>query len=312
MANSMTPVAQWRYRPSGAGGVVTVSGREYPTDYSERIVELLVARKGVARMPRYLRYRSERAGKLEPLFTHLEKLGRPVSVLEPGCSAGHLSEAILSHACVSRLVSFDPDEGMIEVCREKKRHFGFDRWEVACATSPAFTSETFDVVLMSAMMEHVDPRLRATLVRECYDRLEPGGKLVVLESQNRHWPFEYHVIRLPIPFAHYLPARWIWRLCRAFGRYDASWSFEEFANPNTGWWGTTLAELRAPGIRVREVTDDYGYGPRRYLDEWKKQGVIGRVKIGVFSVCAAVARLLGVSPTGLLPAIYVVYEKEAS
>lgn len=308
----MAAHADWRYAPSGTGGVVTVSGRDYPTEYSERIVELLVARKGAERMPRYLRYRSERAGKLEPLFAKLASLGRPVSVLEPGCSAGHLSEAILAHECVARLVSFDPDAGMIEVCREKKRHFGHDRWEVACAASPAFTDETFDVVLMSAMMEHVDPHLRGPLVRECYDRLKPGGKLVVLESQNRHWPFEYHVIRLPIPWAHYLPARWIWHLCRALGRYDASWSFDEFANPNTGWWGTTLAELRAPGVRVREVTNDFGYGPRRYLDEWKKQGAIGAAKSAIFGIFEGIARLVGVSPTGLLPAIYVVYEKEGS
>ncbi|MCL4233160.1 MAG: class I SAM-dependent methyltransferase, partial [Deltaproteobacteria bacterium] len=274
----MTAQAEWRYASSDTGGVVTVNGRDYPTDYSERIVELLVARKGAERMPRYLRYRSERAGKLEPLFAYLEKLGRPVSVLEPGCSAGHLSEAILAHGCVVRLVSFDPDEGMIEVCREKKRHFGFDRWDVACAASPSFTDETFDVVLMSAMMEHVDPRRRADLVRESYDRLKVGGRLVVLESQNRHWPFEYHVIRLPIPWAHYLPARWIWRLCRAFGRYDASWSFQEFANPNTGWWGTTLAELRAPGVRVREVSEEYGYGLRRYRAEWARQGATGAFK----------------------------------
>lgn len=295
----------------GEGGAVVTVGRDrYATDYSERVIELLVARKGVERMPRYLRYREERAAKLNPLFSTIARENRSVSVLEPGCSAGHLSEAILAHPFVEHLVSFDPDSGMVEVCREKKSHFGLERWSVECATTPAFTSETFDIVLMSAMIEHVDPSIRESLVLACYNRLKPGGLLVVLESQNRHWPFEYHVIRLPIPYVHYLPPRWIWSLCRVFGRYNREWSFEEFANPNTGWWGTSLAELRPPGVRATEVSEAYGYGAHWYGAAWAGSGTRGRFKSVLFRFVAGLAAMFGASSTGLLPAVYAVFRKE--
>jgi 2-polyprenyl-3-methyl-5-hydroxy-6-metoxy-1,4-benzoquinol methylase len=305
------PQTDWTYTKQDDGSaLVSAGGKTYRTDYSQRIVDLIVARKGVARMPRYLSYREERSGKLEPLFQTIANEGRSVSVLEPGCSAGHLSEAILRQPRVKRLVSFDPDEGMVEVCLEKKNHFGFDRWDVACASAPDFTEERFDVVIMSAMMEHVDPALRKSLVEACYARLNPGGLFVVLESQNRRWPFEYHVIRLPLPYAHYLPPSWIYRILRIAGRYRAEWSYEEFANPNAGWWGSTLCELKPAATHVTEVSERYGYGPARYLELWKGQGTAGAVKSAMFRLMAKAAALFGISPTGLLPALFVVFRKE--
>jgi SAM-dependent methyltransferase len=301
----------WTWSDAGDGAaIVTVGGRTFLTDYSRRIVELIVDRKGVLRMPRYLSYREERSGKLESLFRGLEKEGRSVAVLEPGCSSGHLSEAILRYPCVRRLVSFDPDEGMIAVCREKKSHFHFDNWEVRHAASPEFSGEKFDVVLLSAMMEHVAPPLRRTLVESCYERLAPGGLFVALESQNRWWPFEYHVIRLPVPWAHYLPPKWIHLLCRATGRYPKSWSFEEFANPNTGWWGTTVRELAPARGKVCEVSERYGYGREFFYDKWRKTGPTGSVKIIAHKIISFVFSVLGIPSSGLLPSLYIVFRKE--
>ncbi|MCB9475400.1 MAG: class I SAM-dependent methyltransferase [Deltaproteobacteria bacterium] len=304
---------QWTFEDDGQGGGKLIVGeRAYPTNYSRRVVELIIERKGIERAPRYLSYKKERGGKLDALFGELSRQGRQVRVLEPGCSAGHLSEKILDYPCVTRLVSFDPDAGMVAVCRAKKEHFGLRRWEVSEAVEPGFTDEKFDVVIMSAMMEHVDPKYRDALVRGCYERLEPGGLFVVVESFNRAWPFEYHVIRLPIPYAHYLPPRWIYRLCRLSGRYDASWSYEEFANPNTGWWGTSYRELIPSGARVTDVSEQFGYGLNFYLNRWKPQGAKGRLKSLFAKAVTGFFRLFGVPRAAMLPALYVVFRKEAA
>ncbi|MCZ7584740.1 MAG: methyltransferase domain-containing protein [Deltaproteobacteria bacterium] len=287
-----------------------VDGRRYETDYSQRIVELIVERKGVRRMPRYLGYRRERGGKLAPLFRPFEQSGQTISVLEPGCSSGHLSETILGFSCVERLVSSDVDAGMLAVAREKKEYFGYGHWEIHEAPTPEFTREQFDVVLLSAMLEHVDRAVRPELIRACWERVKPGGLFAVLETENRWWPWEYHVLRLPIPYAHYLPPRLIYRLLRWTGRYDAGWSYKEFANPNTGWWGVSPHELLPVGARAEDVSDGFGFGARRYRDLWRGQGFVGGLKRAFFAATTIKARLLGLPAWGLLPALYVVYRKK--
>ncbi|MBZ0271485.1 class I SAM-dependent methyltransferase [bacterium] len=308
-APSAPDASAWSFVREGAGGVVTVGDKRYPTDYSREIVEAIVRRKGVARMPRYLRYREERAPKLAPLLAWIDARGKPVRVLEPGCSAGHLSEVLLRSRMVEKLVSFDPDAGMIDVCLAKKAHFGLERWEPRIAATPDFTDETFDLVLMSAMIEHVDPRVRRALVDACWSRLAPGGLLVVLESQNRYWPFEYHVIGLPIPWAHYLPPRIIYTLCRIFGRYGPEWSYEEFANPNTGWWGATRREFFPADGAAADASREFGYGEAWYRAQWRERGSGGRLRILAYRLIAALLRLLGIAPENLLPAHYVALRK---
>src|SRR5262249_30884102 len=76
----------------GDARVLAVGGREYATHYSERVIRLLIARKGLARTPPYLSYKNTRGAHfLGPFFRYLraEGLGK-LRVLEVGCSFGHI------------------------------------------------------------------------------------------------------------------------------------------------------------------------------------------------------------------------------
>ena len=305
------PNDKWTFEQKNeAVAFVTINGRRYESDYSKKIIELIVRRKGVARLPLYLNYRKTRGAKVTGLLDRIAQEKSEIKVLEPGCSAGHISEVLLSHPSVKALVSFDVDREMIEVCREKKKHFHFDNWEIADAALPDFTKGKFDLVILSAMLEHVDPNLRKALIDACYERLAEGGLLVVMESQNRWWPFEYHVIRLPIPYLHYLPPRCIHGICIFLKRYPPSWSFEEFNNPNTGWWGATLAEIRPGDEKTRDVSKDYGLGEEFYLKKWRIQGPKGKIKAGIFNLLSGIFDVFGIDARSFLPAHYAAFRKE--
>src|SRR2546428_12536236 len=74
--------------------VLRVDGREYVTDYSARVVRMLIERKGARRTPPYFGYKRTRGDHfLGPLFRWLRAQRRErLSVLEVGCSFGHITE----------------------------------------------------------------------------------------------------------------------------------------------------------------------------------------------------------------------------
>ncbi len=301
---------KWSYDIRDGRAFVTLDGKRYATDYSLKIIELIVRRKGAKRLPLYLGYRETRGPKVTELLNNMARENKNIAVLEPGCSAGHISEIMLRHEAVGRVVSFDADKQMIDVCREKKRHFKLDHWELAHAHAPDFTDDKFDLVLLSAVMEHVDPEKKRALIEGCFHQLKIGGLLVVMESFNRRWPFEYHVIRLPIPYLHLLPPKMIYKICLALGRYGGNWSFDEFNNPNTGWRGTTYRELLPQNTPVEDVTSKYGLGAHVYRVKWDGQGMRGTVKTLIFSVLSIPLGILGVNVDALLPALYIALEKK--
>ncbi|MGH7365475.1 MAG: hypothetical protein ACREK9_03620, partial [Candidatus Rokuibacteriota bacterium] len=81
-------------RDLGAERVVEVGGAEYRTYYSERVVRMLIERKGARRTPLYFAFKESRGRHfLERLFRYLEARGiRSLTVLEVGCSFGHITE----------------------------------------------------------------------------------------------------------------------------------------------------------------------------------------------------------------------------
>src|SRR5437867_12012037 len=101
--------------------VLTVEGREYSTRYSERVIRMLIERKGVHRAPLYFPFKETRGRTfLDPLFRYLA--GRSitgVSVLEVGCSFRHITEYLVQQAAVSRIHTFDTDPAFVAIVRTK-------------------------------------------------------------------------------------------------------------------------------------------------------------------------------------------------
>ncbi|MCI5064718.1 methyltransferase domain-containing protein [bacterium] len=104
--------------------------------------------------------------------------GVPGEVLDIGCGRGELLEILRAEETPARGV--DLDRGMISVAAERglavTQQDGFEALEQV-------SSGTLGGVIAIQVIEHLPPRQVEDLVRLAYDRLAPGGKLI-LETIN--------------------------------------------------------------------------------------------------------------------------------
>lgn len=138
--------------------------------------------------------------RLELMRRYLELEGK--RVLDIGCGVG---------AFVRRLREFSPHVYGVDIDAERVAEGVRDVPGLALAVGEflPFADETFDVVLLHEVLEHVTDD-RATLT-EARRVLAPGGKVVVF-CPNRLYPFETHGVFIGrryvfgnIPLVNYLP-----------------------------------------------------------------------------------------------------------
>lgn len=101
-----------------------------------------------------------------------------------------------------------------------------------------FESESFDVILVNAVLEHI-PQPRAPYIREIWRVLSMGGHLIVNETPNKYYPREIHTTGLWL--LHWLPSGWARRYAIRRGRYRAT---DDWAS--SGWRGLGYFELTRP------------------------------------------------------------------
>jgi len=123
-------------------------------------------------------------------------------ILDVGCGVG---------AFVRRLREFSPRVAGVDIDAERVTEGGKEVPDLALAVGEhlPFAEDTFDIVLLHEVLEHVTDDL-ATL-RETRRVLAPGGKAVIF-CPNRLYPFETHGIFLGkryvfgnMPLVNYLP-----------------------------------------------------------------------------------------------------------
>jgi 2-polyprenyl-3-methyl-5-hydroxy-6-metoxy-1,4-benzoquinol methylase len=128
-------------------------------------------------------------------------------VLDAGCGAGEYVEAFaLLGADVVGL-----EFNLEKVTRYLQRHPGSKRVMQGELSGVPLPSESFDVIVLNEVLEHVPDQLGA--LREMRRLLRKGGRLAVF-SPNRIYPFETHGVCLRksgrtltpwIPFIPYVP-----------------------------------------------------------------------------------------------------------
>ena len=202
----------YRLEDLGDRRVLTVGGREYATTYSARVVRMLVERKGAARTPPYFSYKETRGRFfLDPLFTYLRGRGaRDFTVLEVGCSFGHITEYLAERPEVRDITTFDTDPAFAAIVRVKVEELGLDRVKAVRLFSNDETRRLpypdgrFDLVVVLGVIEHLPVRGRRHIVNEYYRVLAPGGHITILYTPNRYFPLETHSVGLPL--IQWLPA----------------------------------------------------------------------------------------------------------
>ena len=158
----------YRLEDLGDRRVLTVGGRDYPTAYSARVIRMLVERKGAARAPQYFAYKETRGRLfLDPLFAYLRGRGaRDLSVLEVGCSFGHLTESLCERPEVRDITAFDTDPAFAAIVRAKVDEMRLRPVrEVRLLSNEEtralpYVDGRFDLVLVVGVVEHMPVRGR--------------------------------------------------------------------------------------------------------------------------------------------------------
>ncbi|MGH7354701.1 MAG: class I SAM-dependent methyltransferase [Candidatus Rokuibacteriota bacterium] len=306
----------WRLVDRGDHRVLTVDGRDHPTRYSERVVRMLVERKGPSRAVLYLPFKETRGRHfLGPLFRWLAARGlRGLSVLEVGCSFAHMTEYLVEQPEVAAVTTFDTDPAFVEIARAKVDELGLAKVrEVRHLDNDAtrrlpWPDDAFDLVLAVGVVEHLPARNRRAQVDEYYRVLAPGGHIAVLDTPNRFFPLETHSIGLPL--VQWLPPWAAYRYALAFRprRYGGV-SFAQFTADGTGWRNATLADcLPSSGWEgVEDVTEQAGYGWRFFHDTARSR--TRRSLLPAFMLAVAALGAVGLPPSLCLPYLNLLFRR---
>ena len=186
----------YRLVDEGYRRVLTVDGHEHPTSYSERVVRMLIERKGVRRALLYFPFKETRGRHfLSPLFRYLRSRGlKDLAVLEVGCSFGHMTEYLVEQPEVAALFTFDTDPAFVAIVRAKIEELGLAKVrEIARLSNEEtrrlpYADGAFDLVVASGVVEHLPEHHRRAQVNEYYRVLAPRGAVAILEFSKPHLP----------------------------------------------------------------------------------------------------------------------------
>jgi SAM-dependent methyltransferase len=306
----------YRLDDLGDRRVLTVEGRRHETDYSERVVRMLIERKGARRAPPYFDYKHTRGDHfLTPLFRWL-RAGRHerLRVLEVGCSFGHITEWLADQPEVAEIRTFDTDAEFVEIVRAKREELALPSLveirrltnDETCALP--WSAAAFDLVLAVGVVEHLPARTRRAQVDEYYRVLAPGGHIAILDTPNRWFPLETHSVGLPV--VQWLPPQLAWRYAR-LGR-PAKFkgvAYAEFVADGTGWRNATYREC-LPTWRdgdIEDVTEAAGYGWRFFRDTALSR--TRRALLPAFAVAVAGLRACGQPSSLCLPYLNLLFQR---
>jgi SAM-dependent methyltransferase len=311
----MTESEYW-LRDLGDRRVLTVGGQDHITGYSARVIRMLIERKGPSRAVLYFPFKETRGRHfLAPLFAYLRARGaRGLTVLEVGCSFGHITEYLDEQPEVARISTFDTDADFVAMLHAKiedgdlkkvvdARLLGNDE-----TRRLPYADGTFDLVLAIGVVEHLPPRHRRAQVDEYYRVLASGGHIAVLDTPNRAFPLETHSVGLP--FVQWLPAPLAYRYAR-LGRPDRyrGVAYADFIADGTGWRNARYRDClpTAGAAELEDVTEAAGYGWRFFRDTARSR--TRRALLPVFGAACLALAAAGRSPSLALPYFNLIFRK---
>src|SRR5438034_10193006 len=184
---------------------------------------------------------------------------RRLSVLEVGCSFGHMTEYVAEQPEVAAVTTFDTDPPFVALTRAKVEELGLAKvHEVALLGNREtcrlpWADGAFDLVLAVGVVEHLPIRNRRAQVDGYYRVLAPGGHIAILATPNRWFPLETHSVGLPL--VQWLPPALAYRYARlGRPRTFGAVRFEDFVADGVGWRNATLRDC-LPSTGRRRLDD---------------------------------------------------------
>jgi len=142
---------------------VTANGRFLPTSLYDRSIAITM-REGAWR-PRLVREVLE---------------GEPAEVLDLGCGSGTLAIALAATPGSHRVTGIDGDPEILGMARAKPGAAEVE-WVEGLADHLPFDGQSFDRVVTSLLLHHLDPPVKRAALAEARRVLRPGGRLHVAD-----------------------------------------------------------------------------------------------------------------------------------
>jgi len=136
------------------------------------------------------------------LIEHAD-LGAGHRVLEVGAGTGNLSVLAKRIAPGIALTSTDPDPRALRRARRKSKDIAFEQ---AFAEDLSYADESFDRVLSSLMLHHLDDGVKAAALAEIRRVTAPGGTLSIVDFVGDGHGFAAHKAMRQASFANDVPA----------------------------------------------------------------------------------------------------------
>lgn len=121
-------------------------------------------------------------GRLHRRLLATARLPADARVLEIGCGTGNLALRAARRHPATQVVGIDPDEAALARAHRKSERRGLDvRWDAGVAQDLPYEDGSFDRVLSSLMLHHLDSDDRVAALREVRRVLTDDGVLHLMD-----------------------------------------------------------------------------------------------------------------------------------
>lgn len=183
------------------------------TTYPEDLIRFILSIKG----PSYVCDEIMRDHDRYYLRTHLEltlcahedpQVFAGKRLLDFGCGSGASTVILAQLLPQTTILGVELEEDLLEIAKRRAEFYGLEN--VTFEKSPRGDKlpealDAFDVIVLSAVYEHLLPKERASILPVLWSHLDDGGILFIDETPHRWFPVETHTTGLPL--INYLPDR---------------------------------------------------------------------------------------------------------
>ncbi len=235
-------------------------------------------------------------------------------ILDFGSGAGASTVALRALFPGAEVEGVELDADLREIALARARYHGFDPacfWLAPDGEHLPAGIGRFDLVVLSAVWEHLLPKERPMILWQIWSLLRPEGYLFINQTPYRWSPLENHTTSLPL--LNYLPDGLALRAARKFCgnvRPDETW--EELLR--RGIRGGTPSEIkgliRSMGGKARLLTPS-GMGISDMIDLWYSRSGAGRLHALKHCVWMALKGVKLLTGMQILPSLTMVAQKKA-
>jgi 2-polyprenyl-3-methyl-5-hydroxy-6-metoxy-1,4-benzoquinol methylase len=140
-------------------------------------------------------------------------------VLDFGCGSG-ASTVVLNRLLIgAEIYGVELDTRLLQIAKARAVHYGLAADRLFASPDPHTLPPglgTFDMVVLSAVWEHLLPSERPEVLKQIWSLLRPGGFFFLNQTPHRFTPVETHTTGLPL--INYLPDRLALSFARSFSK----------------------------------------------------------------------------------------------